>query len=114
MNSMKMEILNELELSKEELQDYMRKLKSYRYVDELIDIDVGRFIRWINITDPDNIYLTNGGNICDIKITDNGIVIVYKTFTNKHYQLKMDDNLIFQKLSTQEEIILSALDHLAT
>ena len=62
MNSMKMEILNELELSKEELQDYMRKLKSYRYVDELIDIDVGRFIRWINITDPDNIYLTNGGN----------------------------------------------------
>jgi len=114
LHAMKMEILKELELSKEELTNYMNKLKHYRYIDELGDLDVGHFIRWINITDPSNLYLSNGATICDIKITDNGIVIVYKNFANKHYQLKMDENLIFQKLTGQEEILLSALDHISS
>ena len=31
---------------------------------------------------------------------------------HRHYRFKMDECLIFQKLSSQEMIILSALDHL--
>jgi len=112
MNSMKMEILRELDFSTNSLYDYMSKLKNYRYVDEMNELDIGRFIRWINISDPTNIYLNNGATICDIKIDDYGIFIVVKTFSNKHFQIKMDECLIFQKLSIQEEVILNALDHL--
>ena len=110
MNSMKQEILKELQLSADVLQDYLRKLKSYKYVDELEDLDIGRFIRWINIKDPENISLSNGAHICDINDETN--TVKYKTFANKHFQLKMDECLIFQKMTGQEEVILYALDHL--
>ena len=72
----------------------------------------GSFIRWIPIKDLDNIYLTPGGIICDIKVADNGVNIVCKNFAHKHYQIKLDECLIFQKLSSQEQVLLSALDFL--
>ena len=50
--------------------------------------------------------------ICEIKITDNGVLITCKNFMHRHYTFKMDECLIFQKLTTQEQIIISALDHL--
>jgi hypothetical protein len=31
----------------------------------------------------------------------------------RHFQLSMDKNLIFQKLTDQELVLLSALDHLS-
>jgi hypothetical protein len=112
MNKMKLEILKELELSKLQLKEYFQKLRYYRYIDEINELDNGAFIRWIPISDPENIYLTNGAIVCEIKITDQGIQIVCKNFAKKCYQLKMDESLIFQKLTNQELIILSALDHL--
>jgi hypothetical protein len=81
-------------------------------VDEIKDLKYGSHIRWIPITDPDNLVLKYCGIICDIKITDNGVIIVCKNFMHRHYQFKMDECLIFQKLSTQELIILNALNHL--
>jgi len=113
LNQMKMEILKELELSNDILLDYMKKLKNYRYVDELDDIDNGRFIRWIKITEPENIFLSSGAIVCEIKIMDNGMYILCKNFAKKHYQLKMDEYLIFQKLTTQEEVLLTAMNHLS-
>ena len=73
----------------------------------------GSFIRWIPISDPENIHLTSGGIICDIKIADTGVHLVCKNFAKKHYQIKMDECLVFQKLSGQEQVLLAALDHLA-
>ena len=105
-------ILKELHLDREILIDYFKKLKGYKYVDELNDLKYGGFIRWIPITDPDNLPLNQCGIICDILIKDDGIYIVCKNFMHRHYRFKMDECLIFQKLSSQEMIILSALDHL--
>ena len=50
-----------------------------------------------------------------MKITDDGVFLVCKNYgyNSKHFQIQMDTNLIFQKLTTQEQILLSALDHLA-
>ena len=109
----KLDILNELELTKETILDYMKKLKLYKYIDELNELKYGAFIRWIPLIDPANLYLTGGGMICDIKITDTGISLICKNFANKHYQIKFDECHIFQKLTGQEQIILKALDHLA-
>jgi hypothetical protein len=105
-------ILKELHLDRETFINYFKKLKGYKYVDELNDLKYGGFIRWIPITDPDNLPLNQCGIICDIVIKDDGVYIVCKNFMHRHYRFKMDECLIFQKLSSQEMIILSALDHL--
>jgi hypothetical protein len=113
LNNMKREILIEIQLSPQEVTEYMQKLKEYKYIDEMNHIRHGSFIRWIPISDPENIHLTSGGIICDIKIADTGVHLVCKNFARKHYQIKMDECLVFQKLSGQEQVLLAALDHLA-
>jgi hypothetical protein len=110
---MNLKIIKELQLPRDITLSYMNKLKGYRYVDELNDMKYGAFLRWIPISDPTYLPLNAGGIICDIKITDDGVMIVCKNFMNKYYQIKMDESLIFQKLSSQEIILLAALDHLS-
>ena len=108
----KLDILKELGLDKSRLLDYLRKLDNYMYIDGMNELKYGAFIRWIPITDPDDLHLTKGGIFCDLKIMDEGVQVVYKSFFGKHYQIKMDECLIFQKMSAQEQVLLSALDHL--
>jgi len=107
-----LKILKELVLDRETTINYLKKLKHYKYVDEINDIKYGSFIRWIPIIDPKNLILKDCGMVCDIKITDDGVLINCKNFMHRHYTFKMDEVLIFQKLTDQEMVIISALDHL--
>jgi hypothetical protein len=115
MREMNLNILKELHLSKKDTLDLLGKLNEYKYVDEMNDLKYGTYIRWIPIEDPNNIYLTKGAIFCELKITDNGVSCICKNygFKTKHFQIEMDKNLIFQKLTNQELVLLSALDHLA-
>jgi hypothetical protein len=108
-------ILNELCLSKKETSDVLNKLKEYIYVDEMHELKYGTYIRWIPIENPDDIQLTKGAVFCELKITDEGVKCICKNFgySNRHFKIDMDKNLIFRKLTSQELILLSALDHLA-
>lgn len=112
---MNLNILKELHLSKKDTLELMSKLKEYKYVDEMNELKYGAYIRWIPIDDPTNIYLTKGALFCEMKITDDGVFCVCKNygFKSRHFQLSMDKNLIFQKLTDQELVLLSALDHLS-
>jgi len=112
-DKMKREILAELDLSGKEEREYMNKLKGYRYIDEMNELKIGSYVRWISLTDPEDIHLTKGGIVCDLKITNIGMSIVIKNFSGKHYQTKMDECLLFQKMTTEEQILLTALDHLS-
>ena len=107
----KNDILQKLGLPSSKLKAYHKTLKNYRYIDELPGIRYGAYIRWISLKDPANIKLTNGGIICDIKV-DDGIQIRCKNNQHRFFQLKMGECLIFQKLSDQEQILLSAMDYL--
>ena len=111
---MNLTILKELELPKNETMDLFNKLKNYKYVDEMNDLNYGTFLRWIPITNPERIVLTKGAIFCELKITDDGLRLVCKNhgFPPRHFQINMDENLIFQKLTDQELVLLSALDHL--
>lgn len=109
---MNFNIIKELHLDKTITFNYLNKLNGYRYVDELNDLKHGSFIKWIPITDPNYLPLNYCGIICDIKITDNGVLITCKNFMHRHYTFKMDECLIFQKLTSQEKVIIHALDHL--
>jgi hypothetical protein len=115
LSEMTLNILKELNLSKKETYDLFNKLKNYKYVDEMNDLKYGTYIRWIPIDDHKNIYLTKGALFCDIKITDEGVFCICKNigYNSKHFRISMDKNLIFQKLTDQELVLLSALDHLS-
>jgi len=108
-------ILNELKLSRNNTLEILNKLKNYKYVDEMNELKYGTYLRWIPIDDPEEIYLTKGAVFCEMKITDNGVFMVCKNlgFSTRHFQISMDKNLIFQKLTQQELVLLSALDHLS-
>ena len=94
-----------------EVDNILFKLKHYKLVDELPDLKYGSYIRWINIKNQSNIKLTNGGLLCDIKIKNNGVIISCKNNKNRMFELNMANNIIFQKLSNQELILLSAIDY---
>jgi hypothetical protein len=111
--NIKIDILKELGFSHERLLDILKKLRNYRYVDGMNELSYGAFIRWIPITDPTKIVLTKGSIFCDFKVTDNGVFVVCKNFMNRHHQFKLEENLIFQKITDQEQVLLSALDHLS-
>jgi hypothetical protein len=112
---MNLNILKELQLSKKDTLDLLNKLNDYKYVDEMNELKYGSYIRWIPIEDPNNIYLTHGALFCEMKITDEGVFCTCKNYGYKtrYFQISMDKNLIFQKLTNQELILLSALDHLS-
>ena len=109
---MNLNILKELQLDKTLTLDYLKKLKGYKYIDEINELKYGSFVRWIPISNPNYLPLHHCGIICEIKIIDDGVLITSKNFMHRHYTFKLDECLIFQKLTSQEQVIINALDHL--
>ena len=105
-------ILQRLQLERSKLKEMHKKLKEYRYCTDMSDLQYGFYIRWIPLKDPENVYLTNGGLLCDMKIVNNQIHIICKNNRNRFIQIKFDETMIFQKISPQEKVILSVLDYL--
>ena len=73
---MNLEVLKELQLDRTETLIILKKLKEYKYVDEMNDLKYGTYLRWIPLNNPENIHLTKGAVFCELKITDNGVFIV--------------------------------------
>jgi hypothetical protein len=111
-NIQKQLIFDQLNLTGEKRECFDDKLSNYRYCNDLKDIQYGFYIRWIPLKNPEKIYITNGGHICDIKIINNEIHIVCKNNMNNFFQIKFDECLLFQKISPQENVILNVLDYL--
>ena len=112
-NEDRINILNELNISDETIKEYNKKLENYIYIDDLNNLREGSYVRWVPLEDPDNIYLTPGGIFCETKITDDGLVLICKNFVKKHFEIKIEECLLFQKLSQQEQVLISALDYLS-
>ena len=110
--SQKNDILQQLQLPREKLKLFHKKLKHYRYCSDLRDIQYGHYIRWIPLKNPEKIILTNGGHICDIQIINNCIHMRCKNNQHRLIQFKFDECILFQKISPQEKVILSVLDYL--
>ena len=108
----KNDMLQKLSLSKDKLKSIHKSLKQYRFIDEIPDIKYGAYVRWINLNNPDNLKLTNGGLVCDIKICNDNVIIVCKNSFNRFFQLKLNECFVFQKITDQEKVLLSALDYL--
>ena len=108
-------VLKELSLDKEERLSMMKMLKGYRYIDDMSELKYGAYIRWIPIDNPREIEMKKGAIFCDVKIMDNGVYLVCKNYrSKKHFQIKLDGCLVFQKLTEQENVLISVMDHLST
>lgn len=108
----KNDIISQLNLPKGELKTIQKKLKEYRYIDDMKELHFGSYIRWITIKNPESIRLTNGGIVCDIKVINDDIHITCKNNMNRFFQLKMSENIIFQKITDQERVLLKVMDYL--
>ena len=107
----KLDMLKTLLDNPNEIKEYYKLLKEYRYVDELDELRYGSYIRWINIaTDPPSLTLLRGGFIADIT-NKNGINILCKN-RNKFFTIKMDRSVLFQKNTNQEKLLIEILDHI--
>ena len=106
----KKEILGELEISLEERKSFLSLLKDYMFVEDLDKIKIGSYLRWIPVETPTK--LTKGGVVCNINITDTGVILLCKNFYNAFFKVKPDDNILFQKLTAQEKTLLHAMHYL--
>jgi hypothetical protein len=121
-NTIKYNVLTRIGLEDDELESMLLKLSDYRYVEELQDIHHGAFVRYIPLANKSNkgksgvqdneIILKPGGFICDIKILGTGVQLLCRNHFRKMFQLRVDEVLLFQKLTKQEEVILSVFDYL--
>tara|TARA_X000000368_G_scaffold81035_1_gene60875 strand:- start:3013 stop:3441 length:429 start_codon:yes stop_codon:yes gene_type:complete len=110
--TLKNNILQKLQLDRDKLKLYHKKLKKYRYCSDLSDLQFGNYIRWISLKDPENIFLTNGAFFTDYIFENNMVYIICKNSRNRIFRVKFDEIIIFQKLNNQENVILSVLDYL--
>ena len=117
--SIKNDILQQLQLPREKLKDLHNRLEDYRYINDVSELSYGKHIRWISLKkcvglrDMSEVKLHNPIIYCDIKITNSGIALVCKSHNNRRvFALNMNENLVFQKLTNQEKILLLAMDRL--
>ena len=105
-------MLQRLQLDRTTLKTFHKKLKDYRYCSDMNDLQYGFYIRWISLKNPDNLKLTTGGIIVDIDIISDCVQIRIKNNMNRIFQIKLDESMIFQKITPQEYVILGVLDYL--
>lgn len=105
-------MLQRLQLDRTTLKTFHKKLKDYRYCSDMNDLQYGFYIRWISLKNPENLKLTTGGIIIDIDIISDCVQIRIKNNMNRIFQIKLDENMIFQKITPQEYVILGVLDYL--
>lgn len=118
--------MDEYDILPELRQQICAKLVGYRFVDEIYQLHKGKHVRWIkksdilntnNNTNTNNSYripqLHKGGIVVEIKFQDNGIYIICR-LSNTAYiiKYKYDDCLTYQKLSTDEQLILLANNYI--
>ena len=112
------DIIDAIPINNKIKKEYVQKLKKYRYIDELDELKIGSYLRWIAINDnaTDLLKLNKGAIISEINITDEGIKLVLKSCCNynlRYFQIHFDNNIIFQKLNNEEMMILSALSYIS-
>ena len=105
-------ILQQLGLNRDDLKLFNSNLKGYRYIEELKDLKIGSNIRYIKLKNIENIKISGVNNLCEMKVLNHGIGLVFKNFQNRFFTIYFNDNLIFQKINCEEEVILKAIKHL--
>jgi hypothetical protein len=102
-----MHSLKSINLDQEQMENYCVRLLDYQFVDEIHELALGKYIRWIRRADKTH-KLSIGGIITDIIIEDSGVYLKIKIINVLYScKLKYDDFLIYQKLSNYDKMRLT-------
>ncbi len=107
------EILSSLNLSSEKMAEFERKLTMYRVIETPYDLKHNQLIRWIPMrsleTRP---YLTLGGTLFRIRenIEEGVHVVTMRNVKRFVFNIKFEVNIVFQRLSEEELLILRAVE----
>jgi hypothetical protein len=104
--------LSKLDINDKTKLSFYNKLAGYRVIGNIYELHKGKHIRWIRNNSQDKI--TNGAIVAEIKFYDNGTHVLCRTIQNRVFQIKYDECLIFQKLTTGEQLILLAYEYSKT
>lgn len=102
--------INTLPCELEDKQQFCEKLSGYRIVDRLDELHKGKHIRWIRISE--NPVLTNGGLVTNIQFLDKGVYVTTMNVMKRFVKIKLDDCIVFQKMTMEEQLILMAYEHM--
>lgn len=108
------EILSSLNLPTDKMEDFDRRLQMYRVIEDPRDLKHTQLLRWIPLrsleTKP---YLTIGGTLFSIKVRpDDGLhQITIRNVKRFVFQIKFELNVVFQRLSREELLILRAVEY---
>ena len=94
------------------IKETIKTLTEYRFSSNIYDLRIGRYIRFIPLTGKHSMKLQNGGIIINIKKGDKDILIICKNQRNRLFTVSFSRAIIFQKLTTDETIILDAIKYL--
>ena len=96
-------------------RDLAEKLTGYRFVDELDTLHVGKYTRWIQkYTAEPRPKISNGGILTAIEHGANGIFLKIRLNNQAIINIAFDNCLIYQKMSTGEQLVLLVADYLVT
>lgn len=94
------------EFPEEQKTKWLEKLTSYRVVDNLQDLRLGKYCRWI-VRDE----LHGGGYLIKVSFMDNGLYLTCERMKKYKMQVNMDNAIIFQKMTPEELILVMANDY---
>ena len=103
-------ILYKITLDKKEMNHFQNLLLEYRYIDEVDELRLGSYLRFFKLNTK-TLDLGRGGFLADIKLINQQIVLLFKN-RNRFFQLRMDECILFQKNTTQENTLIQILDQI--
>jgi len=114
------ESLSELPVSTDDKRVLCQKLADYRHVDELDQLHIGKYIRWIRkeplTSEIGKCFiptLTAGGVLVDLKFEKTSTQMLIKNNNHRFTRCKFDECIVFQKLSPAEQMLLGCYELVA-
>jgi len=131
------ESFSELPVSADDKLVLCQKLVDYRHVDELDQLHIGKYIRWIRkrpivcqdgqvseasiMRDSNSVEmskcfvptLTAGGVLVDIKFEKTSTQMLIKNNNHRFTRCKFDECIVFQKLAPDEQMLLGCYELVA-
>lgn len=107
------EILSSLNLTPEKMEEFERKLTMYRVIESPHDLKHNQLIRWIPLRSLEaRPYVTLGGCLFRVKQneTDGLHIVTIRNVKRFVFNIKFELNVVFQRLSQEELLILRAVE----
>jgi hypothetical protein len=115
-NDTKYNLFKSLNLTEENISDLLNRLNDYRFIENIDDLIEGSYIRWINLNELPEFKLKTGAKLISIKTKDNeddnNLLSCVKFIggITSYFNIKFETNLIFQKMSDQELMLLYVIN----